>query len=108
MTIKYAPLFRLQENALTQYLFEEYGMLVSTRITDKILADIQDIPPFTSKYPLYMNYRGYEIHRIAQKRNYIFYTVSGETLWVLAIFSTRMSPATMRKLVIQQVTSLNH
>lgn len=69
MTIKYAPLFRLQENALTQYLFEEYGMLVSTRITDKILADIQDIPPFTSKYPLYMNYRGYEIHRIAQKRN---------------------------------------
>lgn len=106
MKFVFTNLFDFQLEHLLAYIQSEFGNRKAEEVRDKITLTINDIPPFTSKYPLYMIYSGYEIHRIVQKKNYIFYTVSDETLWVLAIFSTRMSPATMRKLVMQQVTSL--
>jgi len=71
MKFVFTNLFDLQLEHLLSYIQLEYGNRKAEEVRDKITFTIYDIPPFTSKYPLYMIYRGYEIPRIAQKRSYI-------------------------------------
>jgi len=106
MRIRFTPLFKSQLDSLARYIRHEFGYLVAERVATEISLQVQDILPFISKYPLYFIYRGYEVHRIANRKNYIFYTTKDDTLWVLAIFDTRMSPSTIRAMIMRQVRVL--
>jgi len=106
MRIRFTPLFKSQIDSLARYIRHEFGYLVAERVAIEISSQVQDILPFISKYPLYFIYRGYEVHRIANRKNYIFYSTKDNTLWILAIFGTRMSPNAIRETIMQEVRML--
>jgi len=106
MKIKYSTLFRHQMNALVKYLMCEFGFRIAERARNKIMSEIHDIPPFTSKYPLAFYFAGFEIHRISNKKNYIYYTTTADAIHILAIFDTRMSPSAIRETIMQEVRML--